>query len=153
MANTYTQLHIQLVFAVRFRDGVIQKDWKDDLYKYMTSIIQNNKHKLLIVNGMPDHVHILMGLRTHQSIADLVREVKAHSSKWINEQKFIGTRFEWQEGYGAFSYAKKDIKYVIDYIENQEQHHQKRSFREEYLELLKVHEIDYDERYIFLDLI
>jgi putative transposase len=153
MANTYTQIHIQLVFAVRFRDGVIKKEWKNELYQYITEIIQSNKHKLLIINGIEDHIHILIGLRTHQSIASLVQEVKAHSSKWINEKRFLKTRFEWQEGYAAFSYTKKDLGKVIEYIKSQEVHHQKKPFRQEYLEMLKVHEVDYDERYLFNDLI
>jgi putative transposase len=123
------------------------------LYEYITEIIQSNKHKLLIINGIEDHIHILIGLRTHQSIASLVQEVKAHSSKWINEKRFLKTRFEWQEGYAAFSYTKKDLGKVIEYIKSQEVHHQKKPFRQEYLEMLKVHEVDYDERYLFNDLI
>lgn len=152
MANTYTQIHIQLVFAVRFRDALITKEWKNELYKYITEIIQNNKHKLLIINGVEDHLHILIGLRTHQSLANLVQEIKACSSKWINEKKFSKFRFEWQEGYAAFSYTKNDLEKVIQYIKSQEVHHQKKPFRQEYLEMLKVHEVDYDERYIFTDL-
>ncbi len=153
MPNTYTQIHIHLVFAVKYRDGVIQASWKDELYKYITGIVQNNKHKLLIINGMPDHVHILIGLRPSQSISDLLQDIKGSSSKWINEKRFIKTRFEWQEGYGAFSYSKSQIKTVIEYIENQELHHQKITFREEYLEMLQKFEVDYDEKYIFHELI
>lgn len=153
MPNTYTQIHIHLVFAVKYRDGVIQASWKDELYKYITGIVQNNKHKLLIINGMPDHVHILIGLRPSQSISDLLQDIKGSSSKWINEKRFIKTRFEWQEGYGAFSYSKSQIKTVIEYIENQELHHQKKTFREEYLEMLQKFEVDYDEKYIFHELI
>ncbi len=123
------------------------------MYEYITEIIQSNKHKLLIINGIEDHIHILIGLRTHQSIASLAQEVKAHSSKWINEKRFLKTRFEWQEGYAAFSYTKKDLGKVIEYIKSQEVHHQKKPFRQEYLEMLKVHEVDYDERYLFNDLI
>ena len=153
MPNTYTQIHIHFVFAVKYRDGVIHSSWKDELYKYITGIVQNNKHKLLIINGMPDHVHILIGLRPSQSISDLLQDIKGSSSKWINEKKFIKTRFEWQEGYGAFSYSKSQIKTVIEYIENQELHHQKKTFREEYLEILQKFEVDYDEKYIFHELI
>ncbi len=153
MPNTYTQIHIHLVFAVKYRDGVIQASWKDELYKYITGIVQNNKHKLLSINGMPDHVHILLGLRPSQSISDLLQDIKGSSSKWINEKKFIKTRFEWQEGYGAFSYSKSQIKAVTEYIENQELHHQKKTFREEYLEMLQKFEVDYDEKYIFHELI
>ncbi len=153
MPNTYTQIHIHLVFAVKYRDGVIQASWKDELYKYITGIVQNNKHKLLSINGMSDHVHILLGLRPSQSISDLLQDIKGSSSKWINEKKFIKTRFEWQEGYGAFSYSKSQIKAVTEYIENQELHHQKKTFREEYLEMLQKFEVDYDEKYIFHELI
>lgn len=153
MPNTYTQIHIHLVFAVKYRDGVIQASWKDELYKYITGIVQNNKHKLLSINGMPDHVHILLGLRPSQSISDLLQDIKGSSSKWINEKKFIKTRFEWQEGYGAFSYSKSQIKAITEYIENQELHHQKKTFREEYLEMLQKFEVDYDEKYIFHELI
>lgn len=153
MPNTYTQIHIHFVFAVKYRDGVIQSSWKDELYKYITGIVQNNKHKLLCINGMPDHVHILIGIRPSQSISDLLQDIKGSSSKWINEKRFIKTRFEWQEGYGAFSYSKSQIKTVIEYIENQELHHQKKTFREEYLDMLQKFEIDYDEKYIFHELI
>lgn len=112
MPNTYTQIHIHFVFAVKYRDSVIQASWKDELYQYITGIVRNNKHKLLSINGMPDHVHILIGLRPSQSISDLLQDIKGSSSKWINEKKFIKTKFEWQEGYGAFSYSKSQIKAV-----------------------------------------
>lgn len=151
--NTYTQLHIQLIFAVKFRKALIHKEWKDDLYKYITGIIQNRKHKLLCINGMPDHVHILIGLRPNQSISDLVQEVKSISSKWINEKKFIPYRFEWQDSFGAFSYGKSQINDVIRYIDNQEKHHHKKSFREEYVDFLEKFEIEYDEKYVFKELI
>ena len=153
MANTYTQIHIQFVFAVKHRHGIIHQSWKNELYKYITGIIQNNKHKLLIINGMPDHIHILIGMRPTQSISDLVQEIKANSSKWINEQKFTSEKFEWQEGYGAFSYGKSQIKNVIKYIENQEEHHKIKTFREEYLDFLQKFEVDFDEKYIFKYLI
>jgi putative transposase len=136
MPNTYTQLHIQFVFAVKYRDGVIQSSWKDELYKYITGIVQQNKHKLISINGMSDHIHILIGMRPHQSISDLMQDVKGNSSKWINEKKLVKGKFEWQEGYGAFSYGKSQMKDVILYIENQEQHHLKKTFREEYLDFL-----------------
>ena len=153
MPNTYTQIHIHFVFAVKYRDSVIQTSWKDELYQYITGIVRNNKHKLLSINGMPDHVHILIGIRPSQSISDLLQDIKGSSSKWINEKRFIKTRFEWQEGYGAFSYSKSQIKAVTEYIENQELHHQKKTFREEYLEMLQKFEVDYDEKYIFHELI
>ena len=111
MANTYTQIHIHFVFAVKFRNGIIQsKEWKDSLYKYITGIIQkNNGHKLLSINGMPDHIHILIGIRPSQSVSDLMKDVKQGSSLWINENKLAKCHFEWQEGYGAFSYSKSQI--------------------------------------------
>lgn len=153
MANTYTQIHIHFVFAVKFRHGIIQSKWKEDLYKYIAGIIQNNNHKLLAINGMPDHIHILIGLRPAQSISDLMKEVKQSSSKWINENKLINGHFEWQEGYGAFSYSKSQINQVINYIQNQELHHKKKTFEEEYLDFLEKFEIDYDEKFIFKELI
>jgi putative transposase len=153
MANTYTQIHIHFVFAVKFRDGIIQSKWKEDLYKYMSGIIQNNNHKLLAINGMPDHIHILIGLRPAQSISDLMKEVKQSSSKWINQNKLTNGHFEWQEGYGAFSYSKSQINQVVSYIQNQELHHKKKTFKEEYLDFLVKFEIDYDEKFIFKELI
>ena len=128
MANTYTQLHIQTVFAVQNRECIITQDWSDELFKYITGIIRNNNHKLLAINGMPDHVHILFGLRPAQSISDLLQDIKGSSSKWINEREFVRGRFSWQEGYGAFSYSKSQLKQVIQYIENQEDHHRKKTF-------------------------
>ena len=151
MANTYTQIHLHIIFAVKYRDGVIMNSWKDELYKYITGIVQNNKHKLIAINGMSDHIHLLIGFRPIQSLSDLLQDVKGNSSKWINERKFVRDKFEWQEGYGAFSYGKSQIKSVINYIENQEEHHKKKTFREEYIEFLNIFEIEYDEKYIFKD--
>lgn len=153
MPNTYTQIHIHFVFVVKFRDGVIHSSWKDELYKYITGIVQNNKHKMICINGMPDHLHILIGVRPHQSISDLMQDVKGSSSKWINEKNFLNRKFEWQEGFGAFSYGKSQIKDVISYIENQELHHKKKTFKEEYLDFLKKFEVEYDDKYIFKELI
>ncbi|MDX1943757.1 MAG: IS200/IS605 family transposase [Saprospiraceae bacterium] len=149
MANTYTQIHLHLVFVVKYRLGLIQKSWKDDLYKYITGIIQNNGHKLLIINGMPDHIHILIGFRPTQSLADLMRDIKQMSSLWINEKKLTLSKFAWQEGYGAFSYGHSQLKTIIQYIEKQEEHHRKRTFLEEYKEFLSLFEIEYEEKYIF----
>jgi REP element-mobilizing transposase RayT len=150
---TYTQIHIQLIFAVKFRDALIQTNWKEELYKYVTGIIQNNNHKLICINGMPDHIHILIGLRPNQSISSLVNEIKSNSSKFINEKRFLPFRFEWQKGYGAFSYGKSQLSDVINYINNQEKHHHKKSFREEYLDFLNKFEVNYNEDYVFNDLI
>jgi REP element-mobilizing transposase RayT len=149
MANTYTQIHIQFVFAVKYRNGLIHASFKEELYQYISGIIKANNHKLLAINGMPDHLHIFIGMRPTQSISDLLQDIKGSSSKWINEKKFLKVKFEWQEGYGAFSYSKSHVNNVINYIKNQENHHKKETFKEEYLKFLKVFEIEYDERYIF----
>ena len=149
MANTFTQIHIQAVFAVQNRISLIGKDWKDELYKYITGLVQNQGHKVLQINGMPDHVHLLIGLRPTQALADLMQMVKEDSSKWINTKGFVKGKFSWQSGYGAFSYSKNQVPRVINYIQDQEKHHLKRSFLEEYEELLKIHKIEYDQRYIF----
>lgn len=148
MANTYTQIHIQVVFAVQNRQSLIKNEWKDELYKYITGIIQNHNHKLLQINGMPDHIHILFGIRPKQSLSDLMKQVKQDSSKWINSKGFVHGKFSWQAGFGAFSYAKSDISNVINYIKNQEQHHKSITFQNEYLHLLKEFNIEYDERHI-----
>ena len=153
MSNTYTQIHVQAIFAVQNRDCIITPDWEEDLYKYITGIVQKEGHKMLQINGMPDHVHLLFGLRPNQSISDLMRIVKTNSSKWINEQQFLKTKFSWQAGYGAFSYSKSQIPQVFRYIQIQKQHHQKRTFREEYLDILKKSGIDFDARYIFKEII
>jgi REP element-mobilizing transposase RayT len=149
MANTFTQIHIQVVFSVQNRECLISKTWKDELYKYITGIVQKNQHKLLSINGMPDHIHILIGLRPTQSISDLLQDIKSNSSKWINEKKLVKGKFSWQEGFAAFSYSKSELSRVINYIINQQKHHEKKTFTEEYLQLLKVHDIDFDERFIF----
>jgi len=152
MPNTYTQIHIHAVFAVKFRASRIKSIWKDELYKYITGIIQNQNHKLIAINGVADHIHILFGMRPVQSLSDLMQDIKSGSSKWINEKKFCNSKFEWQEGYGAFSYSKSQLKQVATYIENQEEHHRKQTFADEYKEFLDKFEVDYDERFLFRDL-
>ena len=137
MPNTYTQIHLHFVFAVKFRQRQIQLEWKERLYQYITGIVQKNGHKLIIVNGMPDHVHILIGVRPEQSISSLMQDVKSSSSKWINEQKLTPQKFALQEGYGAFSYSKSQLPRLIKYIENQEEHHRKTTFKEEYLGIME----------------
>ncbi len=149
MANTYTQIHIQAVFAVQNRASLISPTWKDELYRYITGIIQNHGHKLLQINGMPDHVHILFGMRPTQSLSELMQQVKQDSSRWINQKGFVRGRFSWQEGYGAFSYSKGDVPRVVDYIKNQEEHHRHQSFQQEYLEVLREFEVQHDEQYVF----
>lgn len=149
MANTYTQLHIQFVFAVKYRIALIQPEWNQRLHQYITGIIQNNEHKMLQINSMPDHIHILIGLRPNQSISSLVQNVKAESSKWIKDNNFCKSAFSWQEGFGAFSYSKTNVPDVIRYIQNQEAHHKQETFLNEYRRLLKEFEVEYDEKYIF----
>lgn len=149
MANTYTQIHIQTIFAVRYRANIIQREWKEELYKYITGIIQQNDHRVIAINGMEDHIHIFIGMRPTQSLSHLMQTVKASSSKWINERKFLNFRFEWQDGYGAFSYSKSQVGKVITYIQNQEAHHKRLSFLEEYKILLDRFSVSYDERYVF----
>ena len=131
MANTFTQIHIHAVFTVQNRECVIKNQWRDELYKYITGIICNQHHKLLAINGMPDHIHILFGMRPAQSLSDLLQDIKGNSSKWINERKFIRSKFSWQEGYGAFSYSKSQLPQVIQYIDKQEEHHKKKTFLED----------------------
>jgi putative transposase len=151
MSDTYTQIHIQVVFAVKFRQCLIPKEWKNELYNYITAIIQNNNHKVIAINGMPDHIHIFFGMRPNQSLSNLMQDIKASSSKWINEKRITDKRFRWQAGYGAFSYSKSQLSRVADYIENQEKHHEEKSMIAEYKEFLKKFEIDYNEAYIFHD--
>lgn len=151
MADTYSQLYIQVVFAVKGRQNLISKKWKDEVYKYITGIITNQKQKLIVINGMPDHIHILVGIKPNISLSDLVRDIKSSSSKFINEQKWINGKFEWQTGFGAFSYGHSQLSAVIKYIENQEEHHKARTFKEEYIAFLKLFDIDFKDEYIFAD--
>jgi putative transposase len=149
MANTYTQIYIQAVFSVQERGCVIRNSWKNELHSYITGIVQNNGHKLLAINGMPDHVHILFGMRPNQALSDLMMQVKRDSAKWINDNRLARGRFAWQEGYGAFSYSKSDVDAVIDYIRSQEQHHRQKSFIEEYNFFLRTFDVVFNERYTF----
>jgi len=149
MADTYSQIYIHIVFAVKGRDNLISGKWKDELYKYITGIINNEGQKLLAINGMPDHVHILIGLKPTVALSNIVRDIKANSSKFINEQRFIAGKFEWQQGFGAFSYSHSQIHVIVKYIENQEEHHKRQTFREEYLGFLKLFNVDYKEEFVF----
>ncbi|MPM01820.1 hypothetical protein SDC9_48060 [bioreactor metagenome] len=151
MANTYTQLYVHFVFAVQDRTSLIKSSWKDSLYKYISAIINEQGHKPYIINGMMDHIHLLVSMNPKQSPSDLMYHVKRSSSKWINSNRLVMGKFTWQEGFGAFTLDKSQIVCKIDYIKNQQQHHAKKSFREEYLEFLKESEVDYDDRYIFRD--
>ena len=148
-AGTFTQLYIQLVFAVRGRRNLILQSWEDDLYKYITGIIQQKGQKLLAINGMPDHIHILIGMKPTCCLSDLVREVKKSSNKFIKENKFVTGKFEWQEGFGAFSNSHSAFSNVIRYIDNQKQHHRNNTFRDEYIEFLRQFDITYKEDYLF----
>jgi putative transposase len=152
MANTYTQIYLQLIFAVKDRLSLIDPEWKDELYKYITGIIQKNNHKLIAINGIPNHIHILIGYKPYQSIPDLLQDIKGYSSKWINKKGLVRGKFVWQAGYGAFSYSFSQLDNVAKYIKNQEQHHKKKTFREEYLEFLEEFNVPYDERYILKDI-
>jgi putative transposase len=152
MANSYTQIHLHCLFAVKFRKAMIAEQWKQELHKYITGIIQNHEHKMISINSMPDHLHMLFGMRPHQSLSDLMRIVKGDSSEWINKRKLTRSLFRWQGGFGGFSYEKSSISRVAAYIENQQLHHRKISFAEEYQNLLKQFEIEYDDQYIFTPL-
>jgi len=153
MANTYTQLHIQFVFAVKYRTALIGKEWKERLHQYITGIFQHNHHKMIAINSMPDHIHVFVGLNPNQSISSIIQNVKTESSKWIKAQRFCSFPFAWQEGYGAFSYSKSQVPAVINYIQNQEQHHRKQTFTDEYKCMLAAFGIEYNEHYIFQELI
>lgn len=152
MANTYTQIHIHCIFAVKYRLAIIKAEWKERLHQYITGIVQNHNHKMIAINSMPDHLHMLFGMRPTQSLSDLMRIVKGDSSEWINRERFTNVPFRWQEGFGGFGYEKKRIPVVADYIANQELHHQKKTFLEEYTEFLNNFEVVYDEQYLFKEL-
>jgi REP element-mobilizing transposase RayT len=149
MANTYTQITIQVVFAVKYRERVITKNHRPELYKYIAGIINNKKHKLLSINGVADHVHILFGLDTSVALSDIVRDIKNNSSRFINQKGWIAGHFEWQSGYGGFSYSRSQRPDIIRYIEDQEEHHKRGSFREEYLKILDEFEIEFSDQYLF----
>lgn len=153
MANTYHQLYIQVVFAVKYREAVIDNEWKYSLFGVIGNLINETGCKAIIVNGVEDHVHCFLGLKPVVSISELMKTVKAKSSKYINDNHLTKLRFEWQEGYGAFSYSHSQINTVYKYIANQEEHHKKQTFRKEYLEFLDKFEVPFDERYVFEDLL
>lgn len=149
MPNTYTQIYLHVVFAVSGRACVIQSERKEELQKYITSIVTRRNQKLIAINCMPDHTHILLGLKPDEAPSDLIGRIKTGSTNHINEQRWIGCRFSWQEGFGAFSVSHSHLGTVIDYIHNQENHHRRQSFQQEYVEFLARHDIGYDERYVF----
>ena len=152
MANTYHQLYVQTVFPVKYRKALIHPDWKSELQAVIGNLINENGCKTLIVNGMEDHIHCFFGLKPSTSISDVMKSVKAKTSKWINESGYLGRRFEWQKGFGCFSYSHSHVDAVYQYIKNQEKHHQQLSFREEYIIMLEKFGVVYDDRYIFEEL-
>lgn len=149
MANTYTKFYVHLVFSPKNRMALIEKTWKDELEKYITGIIQNHGHKMLAIGSMPDHIHIFIGYNVNQLIPNIVEEIKTSTNSWIKEKKLSKLKFEWQKGYGAFTNSHSQINEVVQYIINQEHHHRKKSFREEYLDILLKHDINYRDEYNF----
>ncbi|MFZ1321303.1 MAG: IS200/IS605 family transposase [Ignavibacteria bacterium] len=149
MANTYTQLYVQIIFAVKHRENLIREKNRIEIEKYICGIVKNNKSKPLAIFCNPDHIHILLGLHPTIAISDITRDIKASSSKLINEKKWLSGKFNWQDGYGAFTYSKSQLNNVIKYILNQPDHHRKKTFKEEYFSFLKAFEIEYDEKYLF----
>src|SRR4051812_45095202 len=149
MANTYTQLYVHIVFAVSGRQSLIHPSHNDELQKYITGIVTHKGHKMFAINNMPDHLHLFISMKPSESISDLVRDIKSNSSSFIREKKWTKLQFSWQEGYGAFSYAKSQTNALVHYVMNQQEHHRVKTFREEYLEMLEKFEVPYDERYLF----
>lgn len=149
MPNTYTQIHIHFVFAVKNRQALIHESIRIRVEKYITGIAQNLEHKLLAIYCMPDHAHLFIGFRPNQCVSDFMREIKSKSSEFINKEKLTTEKFSWQVGYGAFSYSHSHVQNVIDYILNQPENHKRKIFKEEYLEFLKKFEISYEEKYLF----
>ena len=149
MANTYTQCYFHLVFAVKNRDSLVKKDWKNELEKYTTGIIQAHCHKTLAISCMPDHLHILIGYNINQLIPDIVQEIKTSTNSWIKDKKFSKFKFEWQKGYGAFTHSRSQIDNVVKYILNQEIHHKKKKFKDEYLGILEANDVEFKNEYLF----
>ena len=149
MAGTFSQIYIQVVFAVKGKDSLINKSWEEELYKYITEIVQNKEQKVLAINGMPDHIHFFIGMKPSCCLSDLVREIKKSSNDFIKEKKFTKFKFQWQGGYGAFSYSHSNLDNVIKYIMNQKEHHNTKTFKEEYMQFLKKFEIEFKHEYLF----
>lgn len=149
MPGTFSQIYIQLVFAVKGRHSLIQTSWEEELYKYITGIVTHKGQKLLAINGTPDHIHILIGMKPACCLSDLVREIKKSSNAWVEEKAFCPSKFQWQEGYGAFSYSHSSLDQVISYIQHQKDHHRKKTFQEEYKSLLTLFQIDYKDEHLF----
>jgi len=149
VANTYSQIHIQAIFAVQGRANLIRSEWREELFKYISGIFRNQKQKLLAIGGIEDHIHLLFGLRPSLALSDLMRDVRANSSVFINESGFVRGKFNWQEGFGAFSYSRSQVDTVVKYVLNQEKHHARRSFKQEYIGLLDRFEVEYEDRFLF----
>jgi putative transposase len=149
MAGTFSQIYIQVVFAVKGRENLMAKQWRDELHKYIAGIIKSKEQKSIIVNGVADHVHCFIGLKPVMTISDLVRDIKNNASNFVNDKKFVKGKFHWQDGYGVFSYSQSQITQVYDYILNQEEHHKKKSFKEEYIDLLNRFQIEHKPEYLF----
>jgi len=149
MPGTFSQIYIQLIFAVKGRNSLIHASWETELYKFISGIVRNKEQKILAINAMPDHIHILVGIKPSCSISDLVREIKKSSNDFIKERKFTNHKFQWQEDYGAFSYSHSNLDAVIKYVLNQKVHHQKKTFKEEYYDFLDKFEVDYKAEYLF----
>ena len=149
MANTFSQIYLQFVFAVQNRQCLIAKEYKEELHKYITALVQNRKAKMLAVNCMPDHIHFFVGFKPTILISDFVKEIKVESNDFVNKKNWIRGKFNWQEGYGVFSYSHSHIDAVVKYVLNQEAHHQTKTFKQEYLQMLEKSEIPYEDRYLF----
>lgn len=149
MPNTYSQLYVHLVFAVKNRESLLLKPWRNEVFKYMNGILTNKNHKPIIINGVEDHAHIFMGLNPNESISNIARDLKNNSNRFIKESKFIDKQFNWSQGYGAFSVANQDIDRIYNYIKNQEEHHKKEKFESEYKFMLQEHQIEYKPEYLF----
>jgi len=148
-AGTFSQIYIQVVFAVKGRNNLIHTQWEEDVYKYITGIVQNKGQKMLAINGMPDHIHFLIGMKPSCCLSDLVREIKKSSNSYIKEKNFVKSKFEWQSGFGAFSYSRSALDNVIAYINRQKKHHKKQAFKEEYISFLQKFQVDYKDEYLF----
>jgi Transposase and inactivated derivatives len=149
MPGTFSQIYIQVIFAVKGRENLIGNSWKTELNKYISGIIKGKEQKSIIVNGMPDHIHAFIGLRPAMAISDLVRDIKNNSSNFVNDHKLVKGKFGWQTGYGSFSYSHSHIEKVYNYILRQKEHHSRKSFRQEYTELLNAFKIEHEEKYLF----
>ena len=148
MANTYSQIYLHIIFSVKDRERLIKEHFRVELYKFITQIIKNKEQKLIVINGTEDHIHIVISIKPDILCSELIKTIKVSSTKWINEKKVLRTKFQWQQGYGVFSYSKSQMKDLIEYVNNQEEHHKRRTFKEEYIDLLNKFEIEYDEKYI-----